>query len=86
MSITIKDIQKGDPREIADDAGYAAFHLVQTVRLACENENTVFPAGAIEGSIAGTLMLAEELLSIVIDGTELLQRDAKRGRHAEPAA
>lgn len=78
--ITVEELRKHDPRDLAHNLALTSWALVRTARLALENEN----ATALEKNpVSICLQVAEELLGVLDEATDFLHRETKRGIWAE---
>jgi hypothetical protein len=75
--IALADLRTAAPADLADSLSYTVFALVRICRIALENDTS--GEANREADVAAVLELTEAIASIVIDGTETLSREAKRG-------
>ena len=75
--ITLADLRTAAPADLADALSYTVFALIRTCRIALENDTS--GEANREADVAAVLELTEAIASIVIDGTEALSREARRG-------
>lgn len=80
--ITIKELTEADPRELASSLTLTISCLVRTARFALiyADEN---PAAKVAGPVETTLQVAEQLLDVLGESADFLERDAKRGTWKE---
>lgn len=74
--ITVEDLRKADPRDMANNLAMTSWALVRTARLALESEQAT-PLEKNPVSIC--LQVAEELLGVLEEATDFLHRETKRG-------
>ncbi len=80
--ITVKDLQEKNSADLAVPLTYTVFAMIQTARLALENDNGGVDDPSRLGSIAIVLELAESLAYTMGDGTEALQRAVNNAARA----
>lgn len=80
--ITVKDLQEKNISDLAVPLTYTVFAMIQTARLALENDNGSVDDACRLGSIAIVLELAESLAYTMGDGTEWLQRAVNNATRA----
>ena len=77
--VTLEELRKAAPEDMACNAAYLASSLAVTIRLALENEMGGAGSEQKVSAAANSLNLLHELLTVVIDGTEVLERRCKAG-------
>lgn len=85
MIVALKDLHTADPRDLASSLTMTITCLVKTARFALvyadEHEDA-----RIAGSVETTLQVVDELLGVLCEATDFLERDTKRGIWAERGA
>lgn len=77
--ISVKDLCEKASPDNAVHLAYTVFAMIQTARLALENDNSGIPDPMRLSSIAIVLEVAESFAGEMNDGAEHLEREAKRG-------
>lgn len=74
-------IRPDDPAQWAYDLSYTVSALIETARLALDNETDAKGGHNIEGraAVSNTLEVAYALQAVVIDGSEVMSRELKTG-------
>lgn len=83
--VTLEELRKAAPEDMACNAAYLASSLAVTIRLALENEMGGAGSEQKVSAAASSLGLLHEPLTVVVDGTEVLERKCKAGVYREAA-
>lgn len=81
--ITVKDLREKAQADIAASAAYTVNAMINVAWLALENETSGPVDAERVGYVRNVLELAASLSELVIEGSEDLEREAKRGLHTE---
>lgn len=81
--ISVEDLRDKASADNAVDLAHTLFAMIQTARLALENDNSGPPDPTRLSSIAIVLEVAESFAHMMNDGAEHLEREARRGRWAD---
>ena len=79
MTMDIKRLAAQDSRDATNDLTYFVDSLITTARLALDSNDGRLTPDQVTGAVDRTLEVAGALMGVLIEGTELLERETRRG-------